>query len=411
MEPVSMNDGLDGRETLAFGLAAGEVAVFVMALMSAYIVLRSGLAAAIAWTLAVLVAGAGAVLAWGRIGGRPMVEWAALLVAFAVRTRHVRVARARQRIRRWSAATTTWAAALRARADSRARASTQAPQTPQTGAVVIPLALRRAESARTGAAGASASTSSSRPHVLGFFSLAGGTGRTTLAVEVAALLATRARSAAATGARGARVVLLDLARRSPAVGLRLGMPPPSIHPERLVAHSSGLLVGLAAPTSSPADPESAALPRALIDGPDCAAADIVIVDFDCDIGPLCTALLRRCDQVLVTLTPTARGMVDAYRSTAVLRRLGMREQIGYVGNRWRAGFDLNEVMADLGGVIAVEIPEDAVVTDAENRHRITALDGGGAVATAVDRLATCIEHAACVELSASGARRWGSHAG
>ncbi|MDQ6848072.1 MAG: hypothetical protein M3019_10925 [Candidatus Dormibacteraeota bacterium] len=402
-----MNDGLDGRETLAFGLAAGEVALFVMALMSAYAVLRSGLAAPIAWALAVLVAGTGALLAWGRIGGRPMVEWAALLAAFAIRTRHVRVARARSRMRRWSAATITTAAALRARAASRAPDN---PHPPQTGAVVIPLALRRPEVTHTSAADASASTSLG-PHVLGFFSLAGGTGRTTLAVEVAALLATRARSAAATGARGSRVVLLDLARRSPAVGLRLGMPPPSIHSGRLVAHSSGLLVGLAAATSSPADPESSALPPALIDGPECGATDILIVDFDCDLGPLCTALLRRCDQVLVTLTATARGVLDAYRSTAVLRRLGMREQIGYVGNRWRADVDLDEVMADLGGVIAVEIPEDAAVTDAENHHRLTALDGGGAVATAFDQLATCIEHAACVEPSASGTRRWGSHAG
>jgi hypothetical protein len=39
-----MNDGLDGRETLAFGLAAGEVAVFVLALMSAYAVIRTRLA-------------------------------------------------------------------------------------------------------------------------------------------------------------------------------------------------------------------------------------------------------------------------------------------------------------------------------------------------------------------------------
>ena len=101
MEQVSMNDGLDGRETLAFGLAAGEVAVFVMALLSGYAVLRSGLAGALAWALAVVVVGAGALLAWGRLGGRPMVEWAVLLGSFAIRTRHVRIARVRARLLRW----------------------------------------------------------------------------------------------------------------------------------------------------------------------------------------------------------------------------------------------------------------------------------------------------------------------
>ena len=408
MEPVSMNDGLDGRETLAFGLAAGEVAVFVVALMSAYAVLRSGLAGAIAWALAVLLAGAGALVAWGRVGGRPMLEWAVLLGSFTVRTRRARLARVRARLRRWSLATSTTAAALRARVASRSAAS---PRAPQTGAVVIPLALRRPRPTHSGGADPSAPPPSPHPHVVGFFSLAGGTGRTTLAVEVAATLATRARSVAATGARGARVVLLDMARRSPGVGLRLGMPPPSVHPAPLVAHSTGLLAGLAPATSSPAASDSPAATLTLIDGAECAAADIVIVDFDCDLGPLCTALLHRCDQLLVTLTPTARGVLDAYRSTALLRRLGMREQIGYVVNRWRAGIDLDEVMADIGGVITAEIPDDAAVVEAENRHRIAALNGDGMFTTAIDRLATCVEHAACGEGSASGARRWGSHAG
>ena len=74
MEPVSMNDGLDVRETVAFGLAASEVGVFLLTVLSAYAVLRSGLAPAVAWGLAVALAGAGAGLAWGRLGGRPLLE-------------------------------------------------------------------------------------------------------------------------------------------------------------------------------------------------------------------------------------------------------------------------------------------------------------------------------------------------
>ncbi len=105
MQQVSMNDGLDGRETLAFGLGASEVAVCVLALLSGYAVLRSGLPAVAGWTFALLLVAAGALLSWGRLAGRPMVEWAVLLAAFILRTRHTRTARARERAGSWAATT------------------------------------------------------------------------------------------------------------------------------------------------------------------------------------------------------------------------------------------------------------------------------------------------------------------
>ena len=198
MEQVSMNDGLDGRETIAFGLAAGEVAAFVLALMAAYAVLRSGLPGAIGWLLAALVAAGGALLAWGRLAGRPLLEWALLLAAFLVRTGPVRARRVRERMRRWSAALRARAARLAARCLPRVAAAALS----QAGAVVIPLALRRAHAARTRPGDAPVGLSRTRSHVVGFFSLAGGTGRTTLAVEVAAMLAVRGRATAATGEGG-----------------------------------------------------------------------------------------------------------------------------------------------------------------------------------------------------------------
>ena len=88
-----MNDGLDGRETVAFGLAAGEIAVFVLALMTGYAVLRSGLPGAAAWIMAVVVVAVGAALAWGRIEGRPLLDWSLLLGRFVVRTRRRRLRR------------------------------------------------------------------------------------------------------------------------------------------------------------------------------------------------------------------------------------------------------------------------------------------------------------------------------
>lgn len=330
-----MNDGLDGRETIAFGLAAAEIATLVMALLTGYAVLHSGLAGAVAWSLAAVLLAGGATLAWGRLAGRPLLEWAVLLARFLVRTRLV------------------------SRPPRPARAQ-------QTGAVVIPLALRRVESEdATSIRGESAAGSAAvdrrggRSHVVGFFSLNGGTGRTTLAVEVAAVLAVGGSTSAATGSRGLRVALLDLTERSPGVGLRLGIPPqmpardgsPTGPGSCLVTHRPGLLVGL--PPLSPASP---AAPVALIDAAEDRGADVVVVDVDCDLGARCEEVLRRCDQVLVTLTPTAGGVLDAYHSTAVLRRMGLRDRIGFVLNRWRPGIDVAETMTDLGGVILARFP-------------------------------------------------------
>jgi hypothetical protein len=402
MEQVPMNDGLDGRETIAFGLGAGEVAAFVLALMTAYAVIRSGLAGVVAWPVAGLVAGGGAALAWGRLAGRPMLEWAVLLAGFMVRTAPARAARTRRRLDAWSAGLRARASEVRLRVLPRVAAVAPG----KGGDVVLPLALRRLEPTAAARTEVPVRPPRAGSHVVGFFSLAGGAGRTTLAVELAATLAVRGRTAAATGAPGRRVVLLDLARRNPAVGLRLGLPPPAGAADGLIAHPTGLLVGVA-PSSSPGA-AAPAFPAALVDD---ASADVVVVDFDCDLGDHCRDVLARCDQLLVTLTPTAGGVLDAYRSTALLRRLGLRERIGHVVNRWRPGLDLREVMADLGGEIMAEIPDDQAFVDGENQHRVAGLDGGGEVAAALERLATCIEHEAGAPQAVPDAPRWGSHAG
>ncbi len=272
------------------------------------------------------------------------------------------------------------------------------------GDVVIPLALRRPEN--VGGAAPVAARGEGRSHVVGFFSLAGGTGRTTLAVEVAALLAVRGRAAGAAGATARRVALVDLARRNPCAGLRLGMPAPSR--PRLAAHETGLLVGLA-PATLPGDIDGAPSQQ-LVESLDHAAADIVIVDFDCDLGELCRALLERCDQVLVTMTPTAGGVVDAYRSTALLRRLGLRQRLAHVVNRSRPGVELGEVLGDLTATIVAEIPDDRALTDAGDNHRVAGLEAAGDVAAALRALAARVEEAAAGR-SAAGMPRWDRHAG
>ncbi len=398
-----MNDGLDGRETIAFGLGAAEVAALVLSLLTAYAMLRSGLPGAIGWLMAALVAGGGALLAWGRLAGRPLVEWAILVGAFLLRTAPARTAKTRQRLR------DCWAPLRVLLADARRRLGpADAAVAPgQTGGVVIPLALRRLSSSSAPRVLAPVRVVRPGSHVVGFFSLAGGTGRTTLAVEVAALLAVRGRAGAATGDRRARVLLLDLARRNPAAGLRLGLAPPAGSDDAVLTHPTGLLVSVAPASGSPAG-ATPPWPERLVGS---AGADVVVVDFDCDLGEQCHDVLARCDQLLVTVTPSATGVVDAYRSTALLRRLGLRERVGHVVNRSRAGVELDEVMADLGGEIVASIPEDGALLAAEDRHRVAGLEADGEVSAALGRLATHIEERAGTARQAAAGPRWGSHAG
>lgn len=380
MDQVSLNDGLDGRETVAFGLGAAEVAVFVMALLTGYVALRSGLPGALAGAVAgVLVAG-GALLAWGRMAGRSMLEWAILLARFAVRAQRGRPVLASQ-----------------------------------AGAVVVPLALRRH---RAGGGVAAAATPQPRARVEAFFSLSGGSGRTTLAVEVAALLASRGAAAQASGGRGARVALLDLATRSPSVALRLGLPVPPPRPagdERpeatpaLVTYASGLAVHTGGAEQPASEAAAAAALNALVDAAERESADLILADVDCDLSPLCVAVLRRCDRVHTTLTASATGVLDAYRSTAALRRLGLRDRIDYVVNRCAGPIQLGEVMSDLDGELVAEVPQSAAFVVAENRHRPAALDDRGPAAAAIARLADHLERG--LDTAGEAAPRWGAHAG
>jgi MinD-like ATPase involved in chromosome partitioning or flagellar assembly len=356
MDQVSMNDGLDGRESIAFGLGAAELAAFVLVLLTGYAALRSGLPGVVAWGLAGVLVLGGALLAWGRMAGRSMLEWAVLLVRFTVRAHRGRGLLASQ-----------------------------------AGAVVVPLALRRHLVAP---ATADVASSHGRARVEAFFSLSGGSGRTTLAVEVAALLAARGAAARATGAGGARVALVDLTARSPAVALRLGLPLPEGAGERrpdaapaLVTHATGLIVHPGGGMPRPSEAAGLAWIGAVLEAVERAGADLVLADIDCDMGAVCVALLRRCDRLHVTLTASATGVLDAYRSAAALRRLGLRERIDYVVNRCTGPIQLGEVMSDLDGAVVAEIPQSAAFVTAENRHRVAALDDRGPAAAAIGCLA------------------------
>ncbi|MGI8848485.1 MAG: hypothetical protein ACR2GX_09555 [Candidatus Dormibacteria bacterium] len=226
---------------------------------------------------------------------------------------------------------------------------------------------------------------------LTFFSLNGGSGRSTLATEIAGILAAQGRHQGPADERSQplRVALLDLDVRSATVAVRLGIPQPSIWDwvisadadanrldDYMVTHSSGVraLLGPQKPMSTVGSALTPAHVADIVHELERQGTQFIIFDIAADLGDISQWVLNAVHDIFVVITPTASGIQDAYRSTEALRRMGLRHKLGYVVNRSRGRFELGETMADLGGRIAVEIPYDVHVEDAENEHRLATLD-------------------------------------
>ncbi len=379
MDPVEFADGFDTPDKLAFGLGAGQLAVVMVGALGAYSLVRSPWPPAIVDPLALVLATVAAGLGWLRVAGRPALDWATFACMFWMRRRR---------------GITDWALAGAAPSGDAAPDPPPAPilelfgsrttvpvNEPPPPRVTVP--ARRDGSRR-----------------VTFFSLRGGTGRSTLATELAGLLAASHSEAHAAP----KVALVDLDLRSPSIAVRLGAPEQTLldyalaPPEDrrvidfMVGHSSGARV-LLGPRSAvnPEWPVTPALLREVLRELDMEGFDLVVLDISSELSPLNTTALCACDDVYVVVVPTAGGVQDAYRSTEALRRLGLRHQLRYIVNRSRPGMDLSEPMADLGGAVIGEIPDDDSVITAENAHRLVGLEESGPAAIALRRLARRME--------------------
>ena len=243
---------------------------------------------------------------------------------------------------------------------------------------------------------------------LTFFSLGGGTGKTTLAVEVAGLLADRGRCRAGRGAAAPpRVALVDLDLTSPRAGLRLGVPAltdwdlaeadlvgPAVG-RLLAVHESGpqVMPGPACllPSGSTDRPEVVRRLAAAVAELEARGCDTIVLDVAGDLSALTRWALEGAQDVFVVLTPTAGGIQDAYRSTQALRRLGLRHRLRYVVNRHRAEPLIAEAMGDLGGVVIAAVPDDPALELAEMEHRLLGLEARGRTAAALRALAGTVD--------------------
>ncbi len=374
MDQIEFADGFDRPDQIAFGLAAGQLAVVMGGALAAYSLVRSPLPPAFADPVAVLIAAVAAGLGWIRVAGRPALDWAVFGGLYLIRPRHGNARGVRPPEEPPNAV--------------QEEPGPEAPIIELFGAKAAPLM-------------AAASTVTRTPRRDGarrvtFFSLRGGTGRSTLATELACLLA----ASRSDDHPAPRVALVDLDLRSPTVGIRLGTPektlldyaltPPDDRAvtDFMITHASGARVLLGAQRAvNPEWPITTALLREVLRELDMDAFDLVILDVSPELSPLNTAALCACDDVFVVVVPTAGGVQDAYRSTEALRRLGLRQQLRYIVNRSSTGTDLTEPMADLGGQVIADIPDDSAVVSAENAHRLVGLDETGPAAVALRRLA------------------------
>jgi len=375
MDQIEFADGFDRPDQIALGLGAGQLAVVMGGALAAYSLVRSPLAPAFADPVAVLIASVAAGLGWIRVAGRPALDWAMFGGVYLMRPRRGTASRV---------------------LDADEPKSPAEPEVATPGSPIIELFGARATPPVSAATTVARAPRRDGPRRVTFFSLRGGTGRSTLATELACLLA----ASRSDDHPAPRVALVDLDLRSPTVGIRLGTPektlldyaltPPEdrVVTDFMITHASGARVLLGAQRAvNPEWPVTPALLREVLRELDMDGFDLVVLDVSPELSPVNTTALCACDDVFVVVVPTAGGVQDAYRSTEALRRLGLRQQLRYVINRSTTGTDLAEPMADLGGQVIADIPDDGAIVSAENAHRLVGLDDVGPAAVALRRFA------------------------
>ena len=391
MAEIDFADGFDVSEPLAWGLTPAQMGVAVVGLLLAYLDFCSPLPRLAAMPLAPLLGGTGLALALGHHEGRPLISWLGAAARFWARPRRgfLILAGGLGNGGRVEPARGAWrghageapGSAGGPPADAVIAVPAQVESARRVPFVLLPEpagghpSVREERREPAGARGSGVLQLADAalldvppredwwgPHLapppairtarrLTFFSLSGGSGRTTLAVEVAGLLAGWSRAESGPGSRRLRVALVDLDPLNARAGIRLGVPLPvgwdlldadpadAALERHRVAHRSGLEVFPGPPRpvalgwSEQAD--RAVRLAALLTRLERRGYDVIVLDIPAGLDSISRSVLESADDIFIVLTPTAGGVHDAYRSTAALRVLGVGHGVRYVVNRSR----------------------------------------------------------------------------
>ena len=190
-----------------------------------------------------------------------------------------------------------------------------------------------------------------RLHVVCLLSFAGGVGKTTLAVEAATLVGSRARYRTLDGEeRPIRVLLLDAARTNPAAHLRLGLDPAQVSrlltrydwpdsltfEKRVVETRYGVsllsLPQLPLQGLGPELPFGPIEAAGILDAAEQAGFQLVVVDLGTQLEDGHRHLIGQADVVLGVVTPRVEALPDVLRITSYVRALGAGRKLGLVAN-------------------------------------------------------------------------------
>ncbi len=424
MRGVRIPHDLNGEDQFVLGLSVTRLAALLLGLLAAYTILHLALPTPLQLAAAGVAALTGAAIAWIRPEGRSLIHWALAAIEFKFGGQIVadpepsRSARSKPRPRPDSQTMRDRGprlsvVAIRSSTSSDRARSTSPAQLVDDDIVELPEtgdgASTQVEADSEVEPTEPAPVYLGGPQVIIFFSAKGGTGRTTLATEVAALLAMkgRYRESPTSPPRPLKVVLIDFDLASANVSARLGIAQPTMldylcdltipHPDPrdyIVRHHATGLDALLGPSKCLAGDRAELLgvPQAahILSTLKAAEYQFLILDTSATLGNLETYLLETATRIYCVVTPTAGSVQSLYRGVEALRRLGLGPKLQYVANRMRDGFSLSEPMGDLNGSLVARIPYDPAFDAAENRHEPLVIRTSGQSSEALRRLAASI---------------------
>jgi MinD-like ATPase involved in chromosome partitioning or flagellar assembly len=424
MRGVRIPHDLNGEDQFVLGLSVPRLAALLLGLLAAYTILHVALPAPLQLAAAGVAALTGAAVAWVRPGGRSLIHWAVAAVEFKFGQQMVAAPEASQRDPK--APTARDRTLTSERAPRLSVVTYKNPSTATHGASPPPpvhladddvielpepdeVASQHANTETDVENIESAPVYLGGPQIITFFSAKGGTGRTTLATEVAALLAMkgRYRDSPAGPRQPLRVVLIDFDLASANVSARLGIAQPTMldylsdltvpHPDPrdyIVHHPATGLDVLLGPSKCLAGDraELFGVPQAahILSTLKAAGYQFLVLDISATIGNLEAYLLETATRIYCVVTPTAGSVQSLYRGVEALRRLGLGPKLQYVANKMRDGFNLSEPMGDLNGSLVARVPYDPAFDTAENRHEPLVLRSSGTAGDALRRLAASV---------------------
>jgi MinD-like ATPase involved in chromosome partitioning or flagellar assembly len=419
MRGVRIPHDLNGEDQFILGLSVTRLAALALGLLAAYTILHLSLPAPVQLPAATLAAVLGAAIAWIRPEGRSLIHWALAAIEFKFSEQlapeparsgrphsglQQQLRSPRPRLSLVAETVHPVSRELSAPTDA-APGDDEVIELPDSGDGDADEAGANGD----GETAASTPVYLGGPQVIAFFSTKGGTGRTTLATEVAALLAMkgRYRESPTSPSQPLRVGLIDFDLGSANISARLGIAQPTMldylcdltlpHPDPrdfVIRHPATRLDVMLGPSKclsgDRAELMGVAQAAHILTTFKSAGYQFLILDISATLGDLETYLLETATRIYCVVTPTAGSVQSLYRGVEALRRIGLGAKLGYVANKMRDGLNLTEPMGDLNGSLVARVPYDPAFDTAENRHEPLVVRGGGASIEALTVLAASI---------------------